>query len=155
VNNESSDFALAVQRGLAKLNGKSLPCKFIYDAQGSKIFEEIIATVLGSAALTSFGRRDEATEALGRRSCRNPSPGLTYPGWRCAADAEVLALGLAATADRHRRNRRPLRRAMVMAITSMLMPRLYAIRSLRIICSLPCAIQVIRKSQFAYNLVGR
>jgi dimethylhistidine N-methyltransferase len=41
MSDERSEFAKAVQQGLAKKSGKSLPCKFIYDAQGSKIFEEI------------------------------------------------------------------------------------------------------------------
>jgi dimethylhistidine N-methyltransferase len=36
-----SDFAKAVRRGLLKDRMKSLPCKFIYDAYGSKIFEEV------------------------------------------------------------------------------------------------------------------
>jgi L-histidine N-alpha-methyltransferase len=41
MSDERSEFAKAVRQGLTKKNGKSLPCKFIYDAQGSEIFEEI------------------------------------------------------------------------------------------------------------------
>lgn len=41
MGDESSNFANAVLRGLMKESGKQLPCKFIYDARGSQIFEEI------------------------------------------------------------------------------------------------------------------
>jgi dimethylhistidine N-methyltransferase len=41
MGDEPSDFARAVREGLTKKVGKTLPCKFIYDAYGSKIFEEV------------------------------------------------------------------------------------------------------------------
>lgn len=41
MSDELSDFARAVRVGLTKKEGKSLPCKFIYDAHGSEIFEEV------------------------------------------------------------------------------------------------------------------
>jgi L-histidine Nalpha-methyltransferase len=43
MSDERSEFGKAVQQGLTKKSGKSLPCKFIYDAQGSEIFEEVSA----------------------------------------------------------------------------------------------------------------
>ena len=41
MGDERSNFADAVLHGLTKESGKELPCKFIYDARGSQIFEEI------------------------------------------------------------------------------------------------------------------
>jgi len=43
MSDELSDFARAVKEGLTKQRGKTLPCKFIYDAYGSEIFEEVCA----------------------------------------------------------------------------------------------------------------
>jgi uncharacterized SAM-dependent methyltransferase len=91
----SNDFAAAVKAGLSR-KPKQLPCRFFYDEEGSRIFEEIcelpeyyltraeheILSAHADEIAAGFGRRAPASPSTGAGAIRSNALRSTFWGLR-------------------------------------------------------------------------